>query len=76
MVVTIQDEAFEHIVPFRRQIRVVDMNDNAPTFVKNVYEFNVDETVEIGVYNFKSLSTVVHTLRYRIAVLDGISVVV
>ena len=49
MVVTIQDEAFEHIVPFRRQIRVVDMNDNAPTFVKNVYEFNVDETVDIGV---------------------------
>ena len=35
-------------MPFRRQIRVVDINDNAPTFVKNVYKFDVDETVEVG----------------------------
>ena len=48
VVVTIQDEAFVDIVPYRRQIRVIDKNDNAPTFVRNVYKFDVDETVEVG----------------------------
>lgn len=48
VVVTIQDEAFEHIVPFRRQIRVIDKNDNAPTFVRDVYKFDVDETEPVG----------------------------
>ena len=48
VIVTIQDEAFQHIIPFRRQIRVVDKNDNVPTFVKKVYKFEVDETVSVG----------------------------
>ena len=43
-----QKNCFVFTVPFRRQIRVVDVNDNAPTFVKSVYEFDVDETVEVG----------------------------
>ncbi len=60
VVITIQDESFEHIVPFRRQIRVLDKNDNAPTFVKNVYKFKVDETVEVG-----------QTLFTQIGVSDG-----
>lgn len=60
VVITIQDESFEHIVPFRRQIRVLDKNDNAPIFVKNVYKFKVDETVEVG-----------QTLFTQIGVSDG-----
>ena len=48
VVVTIQDEAYQHIVPFRRQIRVIDRNDNTPTFVRNVYKFDVDETEPVG----------------------------
>ena len=37
-----------NIAPFRRQIRVVDKNDNAPEFVRNVYKFDVDETEPVG----------------------------
>ena len=48
VIVSIHDEAFQHIQPFRRQIKVIDKNDNAPTFVKNVYKFDVDETVTVG----------------------------
>lgn len=38
---------------------VVDMNDNAPTFIKDVYKFSVDETVNIG-----------ETLYTKVAVTD------
>lgn len=48
VIVTIQDEGFNHIVPFRRQIRVLDKNDNPPTFAKSVYKFQVDETEPVG----------------------------
>ena len=37
-----------NIAPFRRQIRVIDKNDNAPEFVRNVYKFEVDETEPVG----------------------------
>ena len=38
----------QNIASFRRQIRVIDKNDNAPKFVRNVYKFDVDETEPVG----------------------------
>ena len=38
----------QNIASFRRRIRVIDKNDNAPKFVRNVYKFDVDETEPVG----------------------------
>ena len=45
-----------NIAPFRRQIRVVDKNDNAPEFVRNVYKFDVDETEPVGKTLFSEIA--------------------
>ena len=54
VVVTVQDAI--NIAPFRRKIRVVDKNDNAPKFVRGVYKFEVDETEPVGKTLFSEIA--------------------
>ena len=55
VVVTIQDESYTYIIPYRREITVLDVNDNEPQFLNSPYSFAVDETVEVGDTLFASI---------------------
>ena len=46
VVITLEDDT--QIQPFKRLIKVIDKNDNAPKFVRKRYEFEVDETEPVG----------------------------
>lgn len=55
VVITIQDEAF-NLIPFRREILVLDKNDNAPQFLSAPYRFTLNETVPVGEVVFTSIA--------------------
>ena len=55
VVITIQDSAF-NLIPFRREIRILDVNDNAPEFIDSPYKFSIDETTQVGEVVFTSVA--------------------